>query len=44
MDTIKRLCDAGDYQRQKLEVTSVATNRNLGDIPELIVGYRSQKL
>lgn len=36
MDTIKRLCDAGDYQRQKLEVTSVATNRNLGDIPELI--------
>ena len=36
MDTIKKLCDSGDYQREKLEVTSVATNRNLGDIPKLI--------
>lgn len=36
MDTIKRLCDSGDYQREKLEVTSVATNRNLRDIPKLI--------
>jgi len=36
MDTIKRLCDAGSYQCMKLEVTSVATNKNLADIPKLI--------
>lgn len=36
VDTIKRLCDLGDYHREKLEVTSVATNKNLDDIPKLI--------
>ena len=36
MDTIKRLCDAGSYQCMKLEVTSVATNKNLADMPKLI--------
>ena len=36
MDTVKRLCDAGGDMREKLEVTSVATNKNLNDIPQLI--------
>lgn len=36
MDTIKKICELGDYYREKLEVTSVATNKNLDDIPKLI--------
>ena len=36
MSTIRKLCDAGDDMREKLEVTSVATNKNLNDIPQLI--------
>lgn len=36
MNTIKMLCDSSHDICDKLEVTSVATNRNLGDIPQLI--------
>ena len=49
MDTIKRLCQLGDFTREKLEVTSVASSRNLEDIPALIhmlsdVGVRNYSI
>ena len=33
---IRKLRDAGNDMREKLEVTSVATNKKLNDIPQLI--------
>lgn len=36
METVQRLCNAGDTVRDKLEITSVATNKNLKDIPLLM--------
>ncbi len=36
MDTVKRLCKLGDSIQKKLEVTSVASSKNLNDIPILI--------
>ena len=35
-NTIERLCKEGEHASNKLEVTSVASNRNLKDIPILI--------
>lgn len=36
MGTLSQICNCGDDYIDKLEITSVATNRNLNDIPELI--------